>query len=184
MITPKKHFQKYNDFLKPPRSGDIVKGKVIGKSKDGIILDLENFKTGAIPKEDLKYSGKNLAKINIGEEMEVKIIEIENKKEGTILSLREAKEDLVWNGFQELKEKNEKIKSTVVGANKGGLIFNISQMQGFLPASQLSKEHYPKVDEPSPDKVLKELKKFIGQEMEVKIIQVDPQNKRLILSEK
>lgn len=184
MIIPKKHFQKYNQFLKPPREGDIVKGKIIEKTKDGVLLDLGGFKTGLITREDLRYSGKNFSKIKLGEEMGTKIIEVEGEKARTLLSLKEAKEDLIWKQFQELKEKNEKVISEVVGANKGGLIFNISQIQGFLPASQLSKEHYPKLDDPTPDRILKELKKIIGQKIEVKVIQIDPQNKRLILSEK
>jgi ribosomal protein S1 len=100
------------------------------------------------------------------------------------LSLREATEDLNWKKLEELNKKGEKLSLKVYGANKGGLIFNVSGLQGFLPASQLSAKHYPKLENPSPDKVFEKLKELIGEEIEVKIITLDPKKARLILSER
>ena len=180
----KNHFQEYKDFLKPPKTGDIIKGKVIKKTRVGIFLDLEKFKTGIIEKEDLIQSSEGISKIKIGGELMAKIIDIENQEGFVKLSLKEACEDLAWRKLEELGEKREEISLKVAGANKGGLVFNLSGFQGFLPASQLSKKHYPKIENPTPERIFEELKKLIGKEMKLMIIRIDPRKEKLILSEK
>ncbi len=99
------------------------------------------------------------------------------------MSLRAATEDMVWNDLQKLQDKNETIKLKVMSANKGGLMFNFQGIPGFMPVSQLSKEKYPKLDNPTPDKIFQEVKKFVGQEMELKVITVDKFKKKLIFKE-
>ncbi len=183
MKKQKNHLQDYKDFLKPPKEGDIIKGVVIGKEKEGIFLDLLNYKTGVLKKEDLRFSGENISKIKIGDEFSVKIIGQENKKGLIPVSLRAATEDMVWNDLQKLQDKNETIKLKVMSANKGGLMFNFQGIPGFMPVSQLSKEKYPKLDNPTPDKIFQEVKKFVGQEMELKVITVDKFKKKLIFKE-
>ncbi|HRR39202.1 MAG TPA: S1 RNA-binding domain-containing protein [Candidatus Paceibacterota bacterium] len=185
MQKEKNYFQeKYKDFLKIPKEGDFVKGKVIQKGKGGIVLELGNFKMGIIKKDDLIRSGQTPSGIKIGEEITAKIVNLENDEGFAELSLREATEDLNWKKLEELNKKGEKLSLKVYGANKGGLIFNVSGLQGFLPASQLSAKHYPKLENPSPDKVFEKLKELIGEEIEVKIITLDPKKARLILSER
>jgi small subunit ribosomal protein S1 len=185
MKKEKNHFQEeYKEFFKPPRVGDIVKGKVIQKGKGGAFLDLENFKIGLIKKDDLFKAGQNLSKIKIGEEFSAKITDIENEEGFVGLSLTGASKDMAWKKLEELNKKKEKVSLKVAGANKGGLIFNLFGFQGFLPVSQLSVKHYPKIENPSPDRIFEELKKFIGKELEVRIITLDPKKERLILSER
>lgn len=180
----KNHFQKYKDFLKPPKAGDIIKGEVIKKTAAGVFLSLENFKTGIIKRKDLSHDSENIPKIKIGEELMVKIADIENEEGFVGLSLKEASKDLAWRNFRELNEKKEEIPLKVAGANKGGLVFNLSGFQGFLPASQLSREHYPRIENPTPERIFEELKKLVGKEMKVIVIKVDPRNEKLILSER
>lgn len=184
MKKEKNHFQDYKDFLKPPKVGDIIKAKVIYKGKGGVFLEVDNFKIGIIKKNDLDQAGYVLSKINIGDELVAKIIDIENDEGVVELSLREANEEMVWQKFSELAEKKEKISLKVKGANKGGLIFNFSGVQGFLPASQLSTKHYPKIENPTPERIFEELKKLVDKELEVKILTIDQRNGKLILSEK
>ncbi len=184
MNKSKTHFQKYKELLKPPKIGDIVKGKVIQKTRKDIFLDLENFKIGRIKKEELGSSGKDPAKLENGDEIMVKIVGPEDEKGIIEVSVKEAEEELNWRELEELKKRQEKISLKVVGVNRGGLIFNFRGIQGFLPASQLSKEHYPKIEDPTPDKVLEKLKKFLGKEMKVKIINVDSKAHKLVFSEK
>jgi len=64
------------------------------------------------------------------------------------------------------------------------LLAEVSGTSGFLPVSQLSSEHYPKVENGETTKILRELQKFIGQELEVQIFDLDPKSEKLILSEK
>ena len=100
------------------------------------------------------------------------------------LSLREAAEELNWQKLKEQKETEEIIKVIVIGANKGGLLTKISEISAFLPVSQLNSENYPKVEDGNKDKILKELQKFIGKELKVRIFDVSLKDKKLILSQK
>ncbi|MFH0987684.1 MAG: S1 RNA-binding domain-containing protein [Patescibacteria group bacterium] len=184
MKKVKIHLQEYRDLLIPPKVGEIVKGKVIDKVKNGILLEIGNYKIGIIKKNDLSAAGENLSKMEKGKEIMAKIIDLDNKDNLVELSLREASKDLTWENLQELNDKKGTVLLKAVGANKGGLIFNYSGMQGFLPASQLSRKNYPKVESPTPDKIYQELKKFIGKEMELKVISADPRRQKLIFSEK
>lgn len=183
MKKQKNHFQDYKDLLKPYKEGDIVKGVVVGKDKEGVFLDLVNYKTGLVKKDDLKFGGKNISKLETGEEISIKIIGSENKNGLIPVSLKAATEDIVWQDLQKNQEENKKITLRVASANKGGLIFNVFGINGFLPVSQLSKKNYPKLENPTPEKIFQELKKFVGEEMEVKIITVDKFKKKLILKE-
>lgn len=181
MKKPKNHLKEYNDFLVPPKAGDIVKGRVIEQIKKGVLVEIGNYKIGLINKEDL--NSQDIFKIKKGEEISAKVVDINGKDDLVNLSLREANKDLAWRQLQELTEKKEKISLRVISANRGGLILNFQGIQGFLPASQLSRENYPKIDDPTPEKILQELKKFVGQEMKVKVINADHRKRKLIFSE-
>ncbi len=69
-------------------------------------------------------------------------------------------------------------------ANKGGLLLSWQGIHGFLPASQLKADHYPRVEDGDKDKILDELKKFVGQKLSVTIISAAPKEGKLIFSEK
>lgn len=183
MRRQKNHFQDYKDLLKPPREGDIIKGIVIGKDKEGVFLDLKKYKTGIIKKEDLRLGGKNISKLKIGEELNVKIIGPENNLGIVPVSLKKATEDIIWQDLQKAQEEHKTLSLKVASVNKGGLMFNVFGISGFLPVSQLSKKNYPKLENPTPDKVFQELKKFLGKEIKVKIITIDRPKKKLILKE-
>jgi len=80
-------------------------------------------------------------------------------------------------------------KAKIVSANAGGLMASImtasdGELKAFLPVSQLSLEHYPKVQDGDRQKIADELKKFVGQEMNVKIIDVNPRTAKIIVSER
>jgi len=184
MKKEKSHFQDYKDILKPPKEGITIKGKVIEKTKKGVFLDLEDFKVGFIRREDLSLAGKNISKIKNGDEILSKIIDLENDEGYTDLSLVKAREDSVWKNIEDIRDKNEELCLKVQSANKGGLILSLDGCNGFLPASQLSEKNYPKVKNPTPEKIFEELKKFVGEEMKVRIIKIDTRTRKLILSEK
>jgi len=91
---------------------------------------------------------------------------------------------LSFEVLKQKKEKGEPILVKILGANKGGLISEVSGIPAFLPVSQLSSDHYPKVEGGDKIKILRELQKFIGKALEVKILNLDPINEQIILSEK
>jgi len=183
MSIMKKLLEK-NELLKPPKVGEIVKGKIINKGNASVFLDLGIWGTGIIYGKEFYDARDKLKKLKIGDVLFAKIMDLENEDGFIELSLTRAGKELAWEELQEKKEKDENIVIKILGANKGGLLTEISGIPAFLPVSQLSSEHYPKVEGADPQKILKALQKFVGKEMEVKIFDINPKEEKLILSEK
>ena len=100
------------------------------------------------------------------------------------LSLDEAQSQKSWDLIRELKRTNKVITAKILNVNRGGLMVEISGITGFLPVSQLTNEHYPRVEGGDKNKILEELSKFIGQDFKVRILDFDPKENKLIVSEK
>ncbi len=179
-----KTFLENENALKPPKTGDIVEGKVIGTGSTGLFVDLGVFGAGVIYKKDFNRGGDVLKDYKEGTKIFVKVTGYENEEGYLELSFGEAQEELAWKDLREIKDKNEDIKIMVSKANKGGLIGEIAGISGFLPLSQLSLAHYPRVEGGDSKKIIQELQKLINQTLEVKIFDLDPRQKKLIFSEK
>lgn len=174
-----------NNLLKPPKVGEIVEGKVIAKGRAEIFLDLEKgMKTGIIYGKEFYLARDKLKGLKIGDKVFAKIIDLENEEGYIELSLNQAADEIIWEELKQKKEKEETLRVKILGANKGGLVTKILNLPAFLPVSQLKADHYPRVEEGNTTKILKELQKFIGQEMEVKILSLNQKNGGVILSEK
>lgn len=173
-----------NDLIKPLKEGDIIEGKIIGFGRSAVYLDLKPYGTGVIYGREFQEGKSILKKMKIGETLLAKITDLENEEGYIELSITQAGKELTWEQLMQKKEKNEIVKIKILEANKGGLLTEISGVPAFLPVSQLSSEHYPRVEGGDQDKILKELRKFVGQELEVKIFDISPKDGKLILSEK
>ena len=173
-----------NDLLKPKKVGDIVEGKIIGKGRQAIFLDLGPIGTGIIYGKEFYEAKERLKDLKIGDKTFAKIIDLENEEGYIELSISGASKELSFEVLKQKKEKGEPILVKILGANKGGLISEVSGIPAFLPVSQLSSDHYPKVEGGDKIKILRELQKFIGKALEVKILNLDPINEQIILSEK
>jgi len=173
-----------NDFLKPPKIGDIIEGTVIGKGRAAVFLDLGPIGTGKIYGQEFFEARQRLKSLKKGDKVAAKIVDLENEEGFIDLSLSGASKELSFKTLKKKKEEGESLKVKILSANKGGLIAEVSGIAAFLPVSQLSSEHYPKVEGGEKTKILKELQKFIGQELEVKILDLFPKKDQIILSEK
>ncbi|MDO8264777.1 MAG: S1 RNA-binding domain-containing protein [Candidatus Parcubacteria bacterium] len=182
--TVKEEVKLPTDSIKPPRMGEIVKGKVIEIGRSTVYIDLGAWGTGIIYGREFYISKSTINNLNIGEVIFSKITELENEDGYIELSLKQAGKEITWDDLVQKREKGEIITVRVLGANKGGLLAEISGIRGFLPVSQLSFEHYPRVQEGDPGKILQELQKFLGEDMQVKIFDLDVRSEKLILSEK
>ena len=179
----KESFEK-NNLIRPLKVGEIVEGKVIGKERQGLFLDLGALGTGIIYGKEFQEAKNELKNLKIGESVFAKIIDLENEEGYIELSISQASNELIWEGLSLKKENGEVIVVKISGANRGGLLTEISGIPAFLPVSQLLSEHYPRVEGGDTAKILKELQKFVGKEMEVKIFDLSSKEKKLILSEK
>jgi len=175
---------KNNDLLKPPKVGEIVQGAIIGLGHSTIYIDLGPLGAGIIYGKEFYDAKDALKALKIGDKLLLKIVELENDDGYAELSLSQAGREIGWEKLQAKREADETINVKVLGANKGGLLVEAEKFQGFLPVSQLSPEHYPRVEGADKTKILTKLQELIGQDLEVKILTLDLKKEVLIVSEK
>ncbi len=170
--------------LNSPKIGDLVEGKVIEQKGSSLFVDLGPYGTGIIFGREFNNARDTIRSLRPDDVITAKVIETENENGYLELSLREAGNDIVWQEAEELEKKHVNLSLTVIDANKGGLILDWKGIHGFLPASQLRLKHYPRVEGGDKEKILDELKKMVGTELNVTIIALDPIERKLIFSEK
>ncbi len=167
-----------------PREGDITEGKIVGKGRAAAFIDLGSFGTGIIYGKEFQSTKDELKDLQDGDSVAVKIISVDSEDGYVECSRIQAKKEMAWGILEKQKENEETITVKIEGANKGGLLTKISGIPSFIPSSQLSTEKYPRVEGGDSSKVLKELQKFIGTEIAVRILDLSKENEKIILSEK
>lgn len=168
----------------PLSIGATVEGKVVARDRSALYIDLGILGTGIIYGREF-YAVKEVVKnLEIGDKVYAKIVEMENDEGYRELSLRDATKEISWQRLKELKDSGQIVTVRITGVNKGGLLTALDGIQAFLPVSQLAPEHYPRVIDADKQKILKELQKFIGKTLEVKILDLLAEENKLILSEK
>lgn len=160
--------------------GETVTGKVLSVKKHEILIDLGPRGVGVVPRREVPFA-KNL---NVGDEVVASVIESEMKDGSVLLSLRKAAKEKGWDEIQERLDAAEVIEITPFDANRGGLLAEYEGIRGFLPVSQLSAEHYPRVGSADKDEILQRLNSLVGQPMKVRILDANRKDNKLIFSEK
>jgi ribosomal protein S1 len=170
--------------LNAPKAEDLVEGTVLLQDGATLYIDLSPFRTGIIYGREFNNAKNIIKSLRPGDKITAKVLELENEQSYVSLSLKEAAKDIVWREAEDLHKNKTHFLLPVVGANKGGLILEWKDVQGFLPASQLKTEHHPRVDDGDKEKVEEELKKLVGEKIKVVIIAVNQKEKKLIFSER
>lgn len=170
--------------LNKPEIDSLVEGPVILVEKSSVFVDLSPFGTGIIYGREFINAKDIIKKINLGDLIKAKVVDRENENGYVELSLKEAKQALTWSEAEKAIKAKTVLELEIKDANKGGLILEWQGIQGFLPASQLKADHYPRVLDSDKDKILKELKKLVGEKISVMIISTLPKEGKLIFSEK
>ncbi len=168
----------------PPSAGELVNGRVVAIGRMAVYIDLSPFGTGTIYGREYQSARDLLRKVNIGDEIAAKVVTPENEDGYIELSLKEARQALVWNEAERLMRSRSTVELVAKDANKGGLVLEWQGISGFLPASQLSLEHYPHVEGGNKDQILEELRKLVGERLSVSILSVLPKEGKLIFTEK
>ncbi len=168
-------------ILKP---GDMVEGKLLSIGKNEVYVDLEGYGAGVVRGRELYDDEATLNSLQVGNKIFVSVVEPENKEGIVELSLRKAGHERVWQTLKEKMESKEMIRTKILEANKGGLMVEINNVIGFLPVSQLSLEHYPRVEDGDKNKILQILNSYVGQMFDVQVITADSEEEKLIVSEK
>lgn len=169
---------------KTPKLGEIISGKVLEVGRSTVFIDLGAAGTGVLLGREIKENRNLIKSLKPGDEISAMVLEAENENGFIELSLQAAHREQSWDVLRNMLASQEIVKARVTAANRGGLMIELSGVAGFLPVSQLSHEHYPRVEDGDKNKILQELNKFINKEMEVRVLDVDPSQQKLIVSEK
>lgn len=167
-----------------PNPGDLIEGKVIDASKNRILVDIGGVNIGIISGKETRDSMDTLKDLKSGDAIFASVLEQEDEEGFVVLSLRKASQERSWKKFVDAHETGEVINVTAAEANKGGLLLEMDGIKGFIPVSQLAPLHYPRVNGADANLILQKLKKLIGIPLSVKIITLDRENGKLILSER
>lgn len=166
------------------KEGDTVEGNLISVGKNEVYVDLEGYGIGVVRGRELYDDQATLASLKPGDKVFVSVVEAENKEGMVELSMRQAGQERVWQALKEKMESKDVVRTKILEANKGGLMVEVNGVMGFLPVSQLSLEHYPRVEEGDKSRILNVLHGYVGQFFDVQIITADQEEEKLIVSEK
>lgn len=170
--------------VKLPELGSLVEGVVIYKLRNKVLVDLDGINTGIISGREAHDSSETFRELQEGSEVQAVVIDNESPEGLIILSLRKASQEKTWNRFIHSFEDSTTIEVVPNEANKGGLLLEIDGIKGFIPVSQLAPLHYPRVNGSDSSKIQERLEKLVGQTFKTKILNIDRDNGKLILSEK
>jgi small subunit ribosomal protein S1 len=180
-VSPMWKFLSDEYDYKRPKRGDIRYAEVLRIDDDQIIVDIGGKTEGVVPKADLERMGEDaLSEIQVGDKVPVYVLRPESADGDVIVSLNMARTMEDWRRAEKFFEDGEVFEGTVSGHNKGGLLVYFGQIRGFVPASQLSGLSRRSGQEER----MGMLSKMEGQQLLLKVIEVDRQRRRLILSER
>lgn len=160
--------------------GDVIEGTVIVAEKHEVWLDLGVHGTGLVIGREIEQSQD----INPGDVISASVLDPESDETYVILSLKKVAKEKGWEALEERSKSGEVFAVTAYDANKGGLLIEVDGIRGFLPVSQLSAENYPRVSGADKDEILHRLNGLIGKSLNVRVLDLNRRENKLILSEK
>lgn len=179
-ITMDELLASASDSIKKVVAGDTVSGVVLSVKKHEILIDLGAQGVGLVPRREASFA-RNL---EVGQEVSASVIDPEMEDGTVLLSLRKAVKDKGWDEIQAKMDAAEIVEVTPFDANRGGLLVEYEGIRGFLPVSQLSAEHYPRVGSADKDEILQRLNSLVGKGIKVRILDANKKDNKLIFSEK
>lgn len=166
------------------KEGDVIDATLIKKEPRSLFFSVGKFGTGIVYGVEMQNAKEIVKSLKVGDRVSAKIDSLDGEGGFVELSLSEADRQKGWQQAKLLEESGEIAKVKISAANQGGLIADLFGLKAFLPLSQLGPEHAIDGSETDRQKIADALKQFIGQELGVKIINVNPRNSKLIVSER
>lgn len=158
--------------FKKVQEGDILTGTVINVSETEVTLDLKYYTEGIIRLEDYSSNQDIILKdaVHVGDEMSATVIRTDDGQGHILLSSKEANDTLAWEKLKACMENGTNLTVKIGGVVKSGVIAYVEGIRGFIPASKLSLGY------------VENLEDWLGKEIEVRVITVDEEKERLVLS--
>lgn len=169
------------DYERPKR-GQAFAGVILDVSEFSVTVDVGLKRDGIVPEGDLDRLGEDLvSELEPGQEIETRVLRPEDKNGNLVLSIYQARLDKDWNKAQELLESGEIWRGEVIDYNRGGLIVGFNRLRGFVPGSHLAKWQGKRRSSDERKDIFKE---YVGDELALKVMEVNQNRRRLILSER
>ncbi|MGH2621213.1 MAG: 30S ribosomal protein S1 [Anaerolineales bacterium] len=181
-VHPMDALLESNDYeLEAPRRGEIRTGTIARITETDVLVDIGAKSEGVISARELEQlSTDQRAMLGVGKEISVYVLR-SGGGNAPELSLARADEERDWLTAEELLSSQAIFEGEVSGYNKGGLIVNLGRLRGFMPASQVSLPRRRRAEGETPDQ---RWGRMVGEQIVSKVIEVDRQRNRLILSER
>jgi small subunit ribosomal protein S1 len=166
--------------FRAPQFGDVIDGTITRKDRDELLVDIGSKSEGVISARDFStLSDEEFANLTVGDSVLVFVTQPESPDGIIGLSIDRARQEKSWRNLQERYEANDVIEAEVVNYNKGGLLVNLDGVRGFVPASQVTE-----ITTGDEQQKQAEMARLIGRTLQLKIIEINRNRNRLILSER
>jgi predicted RNA-binding protein with RPS1 domain len=164
----------YSNTFTSLKEGDVVQGVVVHIDREGVLVDVGTKSEGIIRRHELSRDSSTPAEelVKVGERIDVYVMEAENQDGNLILSKKRADFEKAWERVQEAKEDNRTITAMVTDRVKGGLVVDLG-IRGFVPASHVGN-----------GSMKNNLERYVGQSIPLKVIEVDKERRKVVLSNK
>ena len=164
-----------------PERGDIVTGSIVAIDEQGLIVGIEGMKRdGIVQRKDLERMSADINSYNIGDDIDVMIVRMEDDDGNLVLSVSQAQQTEDWKKAEELLANDEVWDGMVSDANRGGLIVQFGNLRGFVPASHV-------LDLPrglNEDERKMRMQRLVGTSISLKVIEVNRKRRRLVFSQR
>ncbi|MFK7779858.1 MAG: S1 RNA-binding domain-containing protein [Candidatus Gracilibacteria bacterium] len=174
---------KESPEIKYPKQGEVISGTIIKIEKKNILVNVNNQFTGLVVAKEVGNT-IDLNDLKANQNIDVMVLGDSIERGLLILSLKRANQIKNLSNLAKYNETSEIISVKPTEANKGGLLVDIDGLKGFIPVSQLTPLHYPRVEGADPEKILEHLNRLVGLDFKVRVINVDENGKKIIFSEK
>jgi small subunit ribosomal protein S1 len=169
--------------IKYPKEGEVISGTIVKVEKKNILVNVNNQFTGLVVSKEVGNT-VDLNTLESGQAIDVMVLGDSVERGLLILSLKRANQIKNLTNLAKYNESEEVITVRPTEANKGGLLVDIDGLKGFIPVSQLTPLHYPRVEGANADRILEHLEGLVGKDFQVRVINVDEAGKKIIFSEK
>ena len=173
-LTNEELMNSIEDSMKKIYPRDVVSGTIIDVKDDEVFVDIQYRADGIVKLDEMTEEEREnpKEKFEIGQKVEVYVIKLDDGEGNVALSTRRVEGMKNWKNLREAYENDQTVEGSVIGANKGGLTAKVMGINGFIPASQIAPYF------------VKNFKKFVGEDWDLKIISIDERKNRLVLSRK
>ena len=169
--------------FKSIKRGDVVEGQIVHMDDDEILVDIGLKSEGVLSIKELPATGYgSREELNVGDTVLVYVVQPETPEGHAIVSIKRARLERQWRIAQEQSDRGELLEAEVIDFNKGGLIVNLDGIRGFVPISQIL--NLKREDNADNAETQQKLQSMVGRKLQLKIIEINRNRNRLILSER